>query len=140
MLQKTKKLTIKKLTEEIQSWKEKRKAVILAHVYQPGEIQDIVDFTGDSLYLSQQAAQTQAHVILFCGVQFMAETAAILSPEKIVLLLEITAGCPLANMASAEEVKEKIKEILEATIISYVNSFAAVKALSDYCCTFANAV
>ena len=140
MLQKTKKLTIKKLTEEIQSWKEKRKAVILAHVYQPGEIQDIADFTGDSLYLSQQAAQTQAHVILFCGVQFMAETAAILSPEKIVLLPEITAGCPLANMASAEEVKEKIKEMPDVTIISYVNSFAAVKALSDYCCTSANAV
>ena len=140
MLKKTKQLTLKKLTEEIQTWKEKRKAVILAHVYQPGEIQDIADFIGDSLYLSQQAAQTKAEVILFCGVQFMAETAAILSPEKIVLLPEITAGCPLANMASAEEVKEKIKEMPDVTIISYVNSFAAVKALSDYCCTSANAV
>jgi len=140
MLQKTKKFTIKKLTEEIQTWKDKRKAVILAHVYQPGEIQDIADFTGDSLFLSQQAAKTEAKVILFCGVKFMAETAAILSPEKIVLLPEITAGCPLANMASAEEVKEKIKEMPDVTIISYVNSFAAIKALSDYCCTSANAV
>lgn len=140
MLQKTKQLTLKKLTEEIQTWKEKRKAVILAHVYQPGEIQDIADFIGDSLYLSQQAAQTQAQVILFCGVRFMAETAAILSPEKIVLLPEMQAGCSMADMATAEEVAKKIKVMPQATVISYVNSFAAVKALSDYCCTSANAV
>ncbi len=140
MLQKTKKLTIKKSTEEIQTWKDKRKAVILAHVYQPGEIQDIADFIGDSLYLSQQAAQTKAEVILFCGVQFMAETAAILSPKKIVLLPEMHAGCSMADMATVEEVKKKIQEMPQATVISYVNSFAAVKALSDYCCTSANAV
>ena len=140
MLKKNKQLTIKKLTEEIQTWKKKREAVILAHVYQAGQIQDIADFVGDSLYLSQQAAQTQAQVILFCGVQFMAETAAILSPKKIVLLPEMYAGCSMANMATVEEVKEKIKEIPQATVISYVNSFAAVKALSDYCCTSANAV
>ena len=139
MLKKNKQLTIKKLTEEIQTWKKKREAVILAHVYQAGQIQDIADFVGDSLYLSQQAAQTQAQVILFCGVQFMAETAAILSPKKIVLLPEMYAGCSMANMATVEEVKEKIKEIPQATVISYVNSFAAVKALSDYCCTSANA-
>jgi quinolinate synthase len=111
----------KNLIKEILSWKEKREAIILAHVYQPGEIQDIADFTGDSLFLSQQAAQTTAKVIVFCGVRFMAETAAILSPKKIVLLPEIKSGCPLADMAPREKVKN-------------------TKALSDYCCTSANAV
>jgi len=130
----------KNLIKEILSWKEKREAIILAHVYQPGEIQDIADFTGDSLFLSQQAAQTTAKVIVFCGVRFMAETAAILSPEKIVLLPEIKAGCPLADMAPIEKVKKKLKELPKIAIISYVNSHAATKALSDYCCTSANAV
>ena len=136
----TNKFSKKNLVEEILAWKKKRKAIILAHVYQPAEIQDIADFIGDSLFLSQQAAQTDAKVIVFCGVYFMAETAAILSPEKIILLPEIKAGCPLADMAPSEKVKEKLKESPEAVIISYVNSFAAVKALSDYCCTSANAV
>ena len=136
----TNKFSKKNLVEEILAWKKKRKAVILAHVYQPAEIQDIADFIGDSLSLSQQAAQTDAEVIVFCGVYFMAETAAILSPEKIILLPEIKAGCPLADMAPPEKVKEKLKESPKAVIISYVNSFAAVKALSDYCCTSANAV
>jgi len=136
----TNKFSKKNLVEEILAWKKKRKAVILAHVYQPAEIQDIADFIGDSLFLSQQAAQTDAEVIVFCGVYFMAETAAILSPEKIILLPEIKAGCPLADMAPPEKVKEKVKESPKAVIISYVNSFAAVKALSDYCCTSANAV
>ena len=130
----------KNLVKEILSWKIKREAVILAHVYQPGEIQDIADFTGDSLFLSQQAAKTTAKVIVFCGVQFMAETASILSPEKIVLLPEIKAGCPLADMAPAEKVKSKIKELPEVAVVSYVNSSATVKSLSDYCCTSANAV
>lgn len=130
----------KNLIKEILSWKKKREAVILAHVYQPGEIQDIADFTGDSLFLSQQAAKTKAKVIVFCGVQFMAETASILSPKKIVLLPEIKAGCPLADMATAEKVKSKIKELPEAIVVSYVNSSATVKSLSDYCCTSANAV
>ena len=128
------------LVKEIQFWKKKREAIILAHVYQPGEIQDIADFTGDSLFLSQQAAKTQVKVIVFCGVQFMAETAAILSPEKIILLPEIKAGCPLADMAPIEKVKKKLKELPKVAIISYVNSYAATKALSDYCCTSANAV
>lgn len=128
------------LVKEILFWKKKREAIILAHVYQPGEIQDIADFTGDSLFLSQQAAKTKAKVIVFCGVQFMAETASILSPEKIVLLPEIKAGCPLADMAPAEKVKSKIKELPEAIVVSYVNSSAIVKSLSDYCCTSANAV
>ena len=130
----------KNLVKEIFAWKKKREAVILAHVYQPDEIQDIADFTGDSLFLSQQAARTKAKVIVFCGVQFMAETASILSPEKIVLLPEIKAGCPLADMAPAEKVKSKIKELPEAVLVSYVNSSATVKSLSDYCCTSANAV
>jgi len=130
----------KNLVKEILTWKKKREAVILAHVYQPGKIQDIADFTGDSLFLSQQAATTQAKVIVFCGVRFMAETASILSPEKIVLLPEIKAGCPLADMAPVEKVKSKIKELPEAVVISYVNSSAVVKSLSDYCCTSANAV
>jgi quinolinate synthase len=134
------KFSKKNLVEEILAWKKKRKAVILAHVYQPAEIQDIADFIGDSLFLSQQAAQTDAEVIVFCGVYFMAETAAILSPEKIILLPEIKAGCPLADMAPPEKVKEKLKELPKAVIVSYVNSFAAVKALSDYCCTSTNAV
>jgi len=128
------------LIKEILAWKKKREAIILAHVYQPGEIQDIADFTGDSLFLSQQAAKTKAKVIVFCGVQFMAETASILSPEKIVLLPEIKSGCPLADMAPAEKVKSKIKELPEALVVSYVNSSAVVKSLSDYCCTSANAV
>jgi len=128
------------LVKDILDWKEKREAVILAHVYQPSEIQDIADFTGDSLFLSQQAAQTTAKAIVFCGVQFMAETAAILSPEKIILLPEIKAGCPLADMAPIEKVKKKLKELPKVAIISYVNSYAATKALSDYCCTSANAV
>lgn len=130
----------KNLIKEILFWKKKREAIILAHVYQPGEIQDIADFTGDSLFLSQQASQSIAKVIVFCGVQFMAETASILSPEKIVLLPEIKAGCPLADMAPAEKVKSKIKELPEAIVVSYVNSSAIVKSLSDYCCTSANAV
>ena len=130
----------KNLVKEILAWKKKREAVILTHVYQPGEIQDIADFTGDSLFLSQQAAKTKAKVIVFCGVQFMAETASILSPEKIVLLPEIKAGCPLADMAPIEKVKKKLKELPKVVTISYVNSYAATKALSDYCCTSANAV
>jgi len=134
------KLTLKDLGKEILFWKKKREAIILAHVYQPAEIQAIADFTGDSLFLSQQAAKTRAKVIVFCGVHFMAETAAILSPKKIVLLPEVKAGCPMADMAIFEKVKNKINEIPQAVIISYVNSTAAAKSLSDYCCTSANAI
>jgi len=130
----------KNLVKDILFWKEKREAVILSHVYQSAEIQDIADFTGDSLLLSQQAARTKAKVIVFCGVNFMAETASILSPEKIVLLPEIKAGCPLADMAPAEKVKSKIEKLPGVIVVSYVNSSAIVKSLSDYCCTSANAV
>lgn len=130
----------KNLVKDILFWKEKREAVILSHVYQSAEIQDIADFTGDTLLLSQQAARTKAKVIVFCGVNFMAETASILSPEKIVLLPEIKAGCPLADMAPAEKVKSKIEKLPGVIVVSYVNSSAIVKSLSDYCCTSANAV
>jgi len=129
-----------KLLEEIQSLKKKRNAIILAHNYQLGEVQDIADFVGDSLELSQKAAKTDADVIVFCGVLFMAETASILSPDKTVLLTDIHAGCPMANMITAERLREKKKEHPRATVGCYVNTTAAVKAESDICCTSANAV
>jgi quinolinate synthase len=128
------------LTEKILELKRKRRAVILAHTYQPGEVQDIADFVGDSLQLSRQAAATDAGVIVFCGVAFMAETASILSPSKTVLLPDQHAGCPMADMITAEQLAEKKRQNPDALVVSYVNSPAAVKALSDYCCTSGNAV
>ncbi|MBM2825571.1 MAG: nadA [Dehalococcoidales bacterium] len=128
------------LIEKIITLKKKRKAIILSHNYQLGEVQDIADFTGDSLELSQQAAKTDADVIVFCGVHFMAETASILCPDKIVLLPDLHAGCPMANMVTAEGLRQKKKEYPRATVVCYINSSAAVKAESDVCCTSANAV
>ncbi|MFH1370068.1 MAG: quinolinate synthase NadA [Planctomycetota bacterium] len=128
------------LAEKIRELKAERNAVILAHNYQPGEVQDIADFTGDSLALSVKAAQTDADVIVFCGVRFMAETAAILSPEKIVLLPDKNAGCPLADMITAGQLRELKQKHPDALVVCYVNSSAEVKAESDYCCTSANAV
>ncbi len=128
------------LVEAIARLKSDRKAVILAHNYQPPEIQDIADMTGDSLELSRQAATTDAEVIVFCGVTFMAETAAILNPDKIVLLPRLDTGCPMADMITAEDVRRIREAHPGVPIVTYVNSTAAVKAESTVCCTSANAI
>jgi quinolinate synthase len=130
----------KELAFKISKLKDQRKAIILAHNYQLGEVQDIADFVGDSLELSQKAAKTDASVIVFCGVHFMAETASILCPDKVVLLPDLNSGCPMANMITAPKLLERKKELPGATVVCYVNSSAEVKAESDVCCTSANAV
>lgn len=126
--------------EEIQKLKKEKKAVILAHNYQIDEVQQIADITGDSLELSRAAAKTDAEVIIFAGVHFMAENAAILNPDKVVLLPDLEAGCPLAEMISGEKLREMKKEYPQAAVVCYVNSSAEVKAEADICCTSSNAV
>jgi quinolinate synthase len=127
------------LAEEVRALARERDAVILAHNYQVPEVQDVADYVGDSLGLSRQAAATDASTILFCGVHFMAETAAILSPEKTVLIPDLGAGCSLASSIDAESLRRWKSEHPGAVVVSYVNTTAEVKAESDYCCTSGNA-
>lgn len=128
------------LRERVLALKSERNAIILAHNYTVGEVQDIADHVGDSLGLARTAAQTSADVIVFCGVHFMAETAAILCPEKTVLMPDEMAGCPMANMLSARQLQAFREQHPGARVVAYVNSTAAVKAQTDICCTSANAV
>jgi len=130
----------KKLVEKILELKKKRKAIILAHNYQPPEIQDIADLRGDSLELSLKASKTDAEVIVFCGVIFMAETAKIVSPQKKVLLPVKEVPCDMADMITPEDVINLKNKYPGAPVVTYVNSYAEIKALSDVCCTSANAV
>jgi quinolinate synthase len=129
-----------KIKDKIIQLKKERNAIILAHNYQVGEVQNIADFIGDSLGLSQQAARVKEEVIIFCGVHFMAETAAILAPQKTVLMPEIKAGCPMADMITADELREWKKSYPGRKVVCYVNTSAAVKAECDVCCTSSNAV
>lgn len=128
------------LVRRLQELREQHQAVILAHYYQRGEIQDVADYVGDSFRLSQLAASTDAEVIVFCGVHFMAESAAILSPQKTVLLPEPKAGCPMADMVDADGLRALKAKHPGVPVVSYVNTSAAVKAESDICCTSSNAV
>lgn len=128
------------MQEKIRKLLKQRNAIMLAHNYQPPEIQDLADLCGDSLELSIRASNTEADVILFCGVHFMAETASILCPDKTVLLPKKNAGCPMADMITAVALKEKLQQLPAMPVVTYVNSPAAVKALSTICCTSANAV
>lgn len=128
------------LIRQVNQLKLEKKAVILAHNYQRAEVLDVADIQGDSLELSKAAAKTEARVIVFCGVRFMAETASILCPDKVVLLPEADAGCPLANYVTVNQLQAMRQKYPDATVVCYVNSSAEVKAASDICCTSANAV
>jgi quinolinate synthase len=133
-------MPLEDLQLEIRSLLKERKAVLLAHNYMRDEVQEIADITGDSLALSMEAAKTGADVIVFCGVHFMAESASILSPEKTVLLPRLDAGCPMADMVTREELLIMKEKLPGVPVVTYVNSSAEVKAVSDICCTSANAV
>ena len=128
------------LLEKLQRLKAERNAIILAHNYQRAEVQDAADYVGDSLGLSQQAAASKAAVILFCGVDFMAETAAILCPDQQVLVPDPRAGCPMANMVTPRELRPLKERNPDAVVVCYINSSAEIEAESDICCTSANAV
>ena len=128
------------INREIRRLLQERNAVLLAHNYMRDEVQEIADITGDSLALSMEAAETSAEVIVFCGVHFMAESASILAPEKTVLLPRLDAGCPMADMVTVEGLQKLKAEHPGVPVVTYVNSSAAVKAISDICCTSANAV
>src|SRR5215207_1212621 len=131
---------VAQLQGEIKTLARQKNAVILAHNYERAEVQDVADYVGDSLGLSREAAKTDADVIVFCGVHFMAETAAVLSPSKVVLLPDLAAGCSLASTIDAEQLRAWKAEHPGAVVVSYVNTTADVKAESDYCCTSGNAV
>ena len=131
---------MKSIEEKIQDLKRERGAIIIAHNYQPDEVQAIADFTGDSLELSRKAAELDEEIIVFCGVHFMAETAAILSPEKTILLPDPFAGCPMADMITADQLRARKAQHPGAKVVTYVNSSAAIKAESDICCTSSNAM
>ncbi len=128
------------IIEKIKSLKKERDAIILAHNYQAGEVQDIADYVGDSLELSRIAAKSKKNIIVFCGVYFMAETASILCPDKTILIPDPLGGCPMANMISAEDVRELKERHPKAVVVGYVNTSADVKAELDICCTSTNAV
>lgn len=128
------------LTKEIQRLKKEKNAIILAHNYQISPVQDVADFVGDSLKLSRLAGETDASYIVFCGVHFMAETASIISPDKKVLIPDLEAGCSLASSINPNELLKWKNENPDAVVVSYVNTSAEIKALSDYCCTSSNAV
>ena len=128
------------IAERIRDLAKEKNAVILAHNYQIGDVQDVADYVGDSLGLSQQASRSDAEVIVFCGVHFMAETASILCPEKTVLIPDLEAGCSLSDTLTAHQLKRWKEQYPDAVVVTYVNTTAAVKALSDYCCTSSNAV
>lgn len=128
------------IADKIQRLKKRRNAVILAHNYQLPEVQDVADYRGDSLELSRIAAKTDARIIVFCGVHFMAETASILCPDKKVIVPDINAGCPMARMLTVEDLRKMKKEHPRAIVIGYVNTSAEVKAELDVCCTSTNAV
>ena len=128
------------IEEEVRELKAERKAVIVAHNYQVGEIQDVADFTGDSLNLARWAAKTDAEVIVFCGVHFMAETSKILSPDKLVLIPDLEAGCSLADMVTPKDIRAWKQSHPEGVVVCYINTSASVKAECDYCCTSSNAV
>jgi quinolinate synthase len=131
---------IRGLQDEVRELARERNAVILAHNYQVPEVQEVADYVGDSLGLSQQAADTDASVIAFCGVHFMAETASILSPQKQVVLPDLAAGCSLADSITAQDVRDWKRHHPGSVVVMYVNTSAAVKAETDYCCTSSNAV
>ena len=126
------------MKDRIRQLAKEKNAIILAHNYQPSETQDIADLCGDSLELSIKASRTEADIIVFCGVHFMAETASILSPTKTVLLPNTESGCPMADMITPEALKQKLNSLPDMPVVTYVNSSAAVKALSTVCCTSAN--